>query len=400
MRAYNKEELATVIKLRSEGLTYKEIIKVLNLDTTPNALRKQIHRYGGEALLEDDSVLAEVKLLKKAERVNRELNNQKRVNKALIKDQITREEMLDAIKTSVSNLKINKVKRLSAPKSAQKKTKMTVEALLSDLQIGKVMRDYNTEIAIKRLKEYTRALLFKIKQQELNGYHVERIVLSCLGDLIENDEKHHNSQRGTDTSNPEQIYNVIELLINELILPLTQNTHAKIDFVGVTGNHESAVGGLNMVSPGKTHYSWTIYKTLELLCNKMGLEDTVSFLIPEGCHATYEIYGKAILVEHGVGVGATEMKMKEQVTKRSNQIKKFISAYRMGDKHHIARFNNDQYVINGAFFGNDTEGVEYSGIAGYNSTASQLILFHVNRKEDDPRSTVYDTFVIQLQHIK
>jgi hypothetical protein len=75
-----------------------------------------------------------------------------------------------------------------------------------------------------------------------------------------------------------------------------------------------------------------------------------------------------------------------------------ITYFRVGDKHHICRFNEDTLVVNGAFFGSDTEGTEYSGISGYESDAGQIMFFHVPRK-DDRRLTIYDSFVIQLAHI-
>ena len=71
----------------------------------------------------------------------------------------------------------------------------------------------------------------------------------------------------------------------------------------------------------------------------------------------------------------------------------------MGDKHNISRFNNDSYVVNGAFFGTDQEGREYSSIVGFNNQAAQLMICYVEHDNGDLRMPLYDSFVIQLEHI-
>jgi hypothetical protein len=55
-------------------------------------------------------------------------------------------------------------------------------------------------------------------------------------------------------------------------------------------------------------------------------------------------------------------------------------------------------VVNGAFFGSGAGGGEYSEIAGYSSVPAQWMAFHTAR--DDNRLTLYDQFVIQLDHIQ
>ena len=68
------------------------------------------------------------------------------------------------------------------------------------------------------------------------------------------------------------------------------------------------------------------------------------------------------------------------------------------DKHNISRFNEDTLVVNGAFFGGDTEGSEYSSICGYASDPAQLVVFHTPRTDD--RLSVYASLIVQLKHIK
>lgn len=126
---------------------------------------------------------------------------------------------------------------------------------------------------------------------------------------------------------------------------------------------------------------------------------SVKFDIPAGAFYLDKIYGQHVLYEHGCGVASSEAGLQKRRDQRAQQLGVHISMFRMGDKHNICRFSNDRLVVNGAFFGTDTIGGEYSSILGYQNEASQLVMFHVKREARDPRSTIFDTFTIQLGHI-
>ena len=85
---------------------------------------------------------------------------------------------------------------------------------------------------------------------------------------------------------------------------------------------------------------------------------------------------------------------------RGEQKGEYITYFRMGDKHNVSQFNSGQYVVNGAFFGSEGTGIEFSSIAGFSSVAAQWMGFHCPRKSGDGRFTLYDQFVIQLAHVK
>ena len=125
----------------------------------------------------------------------------------------------------------------------------------------------------------------------------------------------------------------------------------------------------------------------------------MNFIIPKGSFHVDEIYGHSVCYEHGCGVKPVETDMLRRLGQRGRQVGKHITYFRMGDRHHISRFNEDTLVVNGAFFGGDREGREYSGIMGYNSLPGQICFFHVPRDDKD-RLPMYDSFVIQLGHIK
>ncbi len=274
-------------------------------------------------------------------------------------------------------------------------TPITVELLLSDLQIGKLSPGYNTAVARKRLFEFGRAAAFQIEQKASVGYRVERIVLALLGDIIESDKKHKNSGRATDTGTAEQIFDAIEGLFMFVVEPLAR-LGIPMQVVCVTGNHDWDDHGISMFEPGKQQLSWPLYRTLELISQRSGYSN-VSFDIPEGSYAVTDFYGQLALYEHGVGVAATEQAMKAHKIKRAEQERKHLTYYRMGDKHTVTSFNAGQMVVNGAFFSAAAGGTEYSGIAGYSSCAAQWMGFHVARS--DNRLSLYDSFTIQLEHI-
>lgn len=389
------DQLQFIEKCRAEGKTWKEVAKLYEQEygesLTGNAIQKRYAaRTDADGKIMDSKDLAKIL---RSQVAARKANKEK---KKALEAQILLEDVLRELKKIPLNLK--KV-TLPKPKKSSKITeKMTVEANFGDLQVGKIMDDYNSDVAERRVEEYTKALIMKIKMQEKLGYEIDKIAFNLLGDIIEHSEKHHNSQRATDSSTPEQMRRFVEIFYKYVMIPLASQGY-KVDFHCVTGNHENANGGLEMFYPGREHLSWTMYNYLKMLAEASGMKN-FTFNIAEGAFLHYDIYGETVLIEHGVKVSATEAAMVARVQQRSRQIKKHISYFRVGDKHHVARFNNDAYVINGAFFGADERGVEYSGISGYYAPAAQVVFFHVPRKKDDPRKTIFDSFVIQLQHVR
>lgn len=274
--------------------------------------------------------------------------------------------------------------------------KMTIELLFSDLQIGKLMDTYNTQLAIARLREYSEVVIERIKQYLATGYDVERIVLASLGDIIESDKKHINSARATDTGTATQLADAITYITTLVIEPLAL-LGIPMDFVGITGNHDHDDHGLLMFKPGKEQLSWPMYHSMRMICEAKGF-DHVNFIIPEGAFHVDSIYNCHVLYEHGVGVAASEAGMRKRMADRTKQIKQYITLFRMGDKHNICRFNNDTMVVNGAFFGDDRTGSEYSGICGYDGYPAQIMFAHVPRA-DNYRTTIFDSLAIQLGHV-
>lgn len=180
---------------------------------------------------------------------------------------------------------------------------MTVEALFSDLQIGKLSGNYNSSIAAKRVCAYGDALVQKIGQHINNGYDVELIKLVVLGDVIESDKKHANSGRGCDIGTAEQMRLATELMV-QLVGQLV-NTGVKVQVIMVTGNHDHDGHGLSSYMPGQEHLSWPMYHATKLICEAR-FGDDVDFIIPKGAFFLDNIYGQYVMYEHGCGVTSSQ----------------------------------------------------------------------------------------------
>lgn len=313
-------------------------------------------------------------------------------NKALANRVLFEDALLREIAERIGCIKLVPPSPLPQPVNG---TRTTAELLLSDWQIGKLSPDYNTDIALRRLKVLCQSALFQIKQKVLAGYVVERCVIAMIGDIIESDKKHPNSGRATDIGTAEQTATAITALFEYLIIPIGQ-LGIPIDVVCVTGNHDHDDHGMMQYQAGREHLSYILYKSLELLTKTVKL-DNIKFIIPRGSFTVVDFYGQKALYEHGVGVQVTESSMRMHKAKRTEQLKEYITYFRMGDKHTVTTFNAGQYVVNGAFFGTDNEGAEYSSMAGYSSVAAQWLGFHVQRTNN--LFSLYDSFTIQLGHV-
>lgn len=347
--------------------------------------------------LDETEVVGEIDRAKTlVEKRNQQIaNNQLRRDHRALVDRVNEleltREVMENIVSSLNERHPEPVKIKENPKGLP----MTVEMLLSDLQIGKLGAQYNTEIARLRLKEYGEVAIKQIQMEASAGYKVERILLALLGDIIESSKKHPNSAKATDTDTAEQIHDAVVGIMEFIIDPLAA-LGIPVDIQCIAGNHDHDDHGMESWKPGRRMLAYPIYKGLELICNRSGYHH-VKFTIPDGVYSIDEIYGHKVLYEHGVGVSVTEASMKAKKIKRSEQQQEYISLMRIGDKHTATQFNAGQFIVNGAFFGATKQGIEYSEIEGYSSIPAQVMCFHVPRH--DSRTTIYKTFAVQLEHI-
>lgn len=270
----------------------------------------------------------------------------------------------------------------------------TLEVLISDIQISKLTRHYNTENCLKAMKQYGKDLLQEITYKS-GKFRLERIVLELLGDLVEDNEKHNiQSTISTDAGMSEQIVLVTDALWEHVLLPLA-NLGVEMEVVCIVGNHGASTRkGMGSFKEGKYSFDYIIFKSLEKFTELTNLNN-VTFNIPEGTFGTTQIYGRNVILEHGYNNNTTEKGMIDQMRKRGAQLKVHPTYWRQGDKHHFMCYGNGEQICNAAWFGVDTEGLEYSGILGFSSIPCQTLVWHTDEKSEG-KSTVKDIVNIQV----
>lgn len=301
------------------------------------------------------------------------------------------EEMVSAVKEASGRVSVAKLPKELLP-TVCGDTRATAEILFSDFQVGKVGQYYNTRLALKAMQKYGKAIM---KALDNKSFDFEKIILACLGDTVEDHLKHGvQSATSTDSGLAEQMANAIEYMWTYLIRPLG-SLGIPLEVICIAGNHgASSHKGMDMYKAGLFSYDYPIYKALEGYCKAAGWGH-VRFIIPEGCFAYTEIYGRTAVYEHGYFNTCTEKSLTDQKSKRGRQIKRHVEYFRCGDMHHVCDYNNGQEVVNGAFFGVDNEGVEYSGILGFNSVPAQKMMVHT-REDSIGRNTIKRNINIQV----
>lgn len=338
----------------------------------------------------DFSVSNLAKRLRAAQKANTQL---RKVQRELFDSEVDNEDFFSRLAEVIDSFQYKPfvVGSVVNVKPAHSRTG-TLEILFSDMQIGKLCADYNTEVAKERMKKFATSVLDVIEKSE---YQIERIVLASLGDIVEDNMKHGvGSAAACDTGLAEQMADAIGLIWQELIVPLA-SLNVRMDVMCIAGNHGSSQHkGMDVFKAGRSSYDYPIYKALEMLSKTAGLTH-VNFIIPEGVFGYLNVYGNYVIYEHGYFNTATEKGMNDQMKKRGQQIKKHVEYYRQGDKHNVQAFDCGKIVLNGAFFGNDSNATEYAGVLGFSAIPAQVVMVH-SPEEKVGRNTVKEFYTIQL----
>ena len=189
----------------------------------------------------------------------------------------------------------------------------------------------------------------------------------------------------------------IEGIWESVIDPLT-SLGIETEVVCITGNHGSSIHkGMDSFKAGRFSYDYVIHNTLRKFC-ELKDKDHVKFTIPDGTFGTTSIYGKHAIYEHGYHNPCSEKGMTDQMLKRGRQLHIHPTYWRQGDKHHHTSFGQGELVLNAAFFGIEQEGIEYSGILGFNSIPTQTIMVHVDERRLG-RGNIKEVFNVQVTPI-
>jgi len=339
----------------------------------------------------DFSVSNLAKRLRAAQKANTQL---RKIQREVFDTEVIGDTFLNALDKAVERLNVSIYPKsvITNTKAHKRTQKATMEILFSDMQIGKLCADFNTEVAIERMIKFVTGIVDLLNHPD---YEFERIILASLGDIVEDNMKHGvGSANACDTGLSEQMADAIELIWSELISTLA-STGIKVDVMCIAGNHgSSAHKGMDVYKAGRYAYDYPIYKSLELL-SKAAKLDNVNFIIPEGVFGYLNIYGNYVIYEHGYFNQASEKGMNDQMKKRGQQIKKHVEYYRQGDKHNVQMYDCGKIVLNGAFFGNDVNATEYSGVLGFSAIPAQVVMIHTP-EEKIGRNTVKEFHAIQL----
>lgn len=385
--SYSDEQVKLIFKLRDDNdLSWKEVADEYNQlfdRKTSNALRKVYKRFSGVDF-SDDSFVSNLKAKVDTQKKNLKLAKE---NKIILDNQLNFDDILKGVKSAVKEVKHTKIKLPKKVKKSKSKTNMTIEALVSDVHYGLETKSYNTDIARKRIKKLSDAVLDERKRYSKN-YNIERIHLAIIGDIMQSESLHRNSGRSCDKTNAEQISISIISLFNDLILPIA-NTGLPIDITGLCGNHDREAKERFTVNPGITYFTYTIYTALEELCKVKGLKN-VTFSIPIEPYVIVNFYGHNFLYEHGDLVPkGTSVTLEQQLLKRSGQVGKILKGIRIGHYHNDFVGGMGRHIINGSTVSDD----HYGNMLGYKSRPCQIINFYVKTKRD---TSFYHSFPVNL----
>ena len=397
-----------VVKLKQQGLSDREVEAATGVPkSTVNDLMNRRSNKAQVWWAEHEDKLAEeseldalvnspdwhianlAKRLRTAQRTNTQL---RRALNSTTDAQTHIPEMIKAVEEATKNLRYGARTFENTHIYEDKSAEVIYEILLSDYQIGKKGQCYNSHLAERAMQKYGHEILKKIKQ---DSKKINKIVLALMGDLVEDHMKHGvQSATSTDSGLAEQMVKAISHLWDYIVHPLAL-LGVELEVVCIAGNHGSSQHkGMDMYKAGLYSYDYVIYKTLEGYCKVAGYSK-VKFIIPEGCFGYTNIFGRYVVYEHGYKIGCDERSLEAQRAKRANQLKRHLEYFRIGDKHHVCNYDNGSLVVNGAFFGVDNTGEEYSGILGFNSIPAQVMFVH---KEDRSlgRNTIKETIVVQV----
>lgn len=177
---------------------------------------------------EAEQHIAKVRAQNNAKSLRRQV---KQLSEVALVQQEWEETIRRSVKRIVKDLNEPTFEWVTTPESSKN---ITVEILISDLQIGKLTSYYNTGVALRRLTEVGVKARQAIKQKQELGYNVERIVLAFLGDIIESDEKHADSARACDSSTSEQMSDAIRGIYERVIRNVV-DLSPRVDCIGVAG---------------------------------------------------------------------------------------------------------------------------------------------------------------------
>lgn len=388
---YSDEHIRTIINLKRQNYTWNDICKELKnnfgLEKTPNAVAKTYKRYK-DYNVSNDEMLKNIQATYSARKKNSKLSKEVRL---LAETLNTKEDIIEEIRNMILSLDLPKVS-IAKPSANKNKTELAIEVLISDIHIGIKTKSTDTEITQQRVRKVTEVAIEEYERHSKN-FNVVKFQVLLNGDIIQGNKLHPDSSESCETTDAEQMADAIKILFYDVVLPLAQ-VGIQVDVVGVCGNHDRQGKDRPIVNPGKNYLTYTIYKSMEMLCEASKLKN-VSWNIPEEEYAIYEMFGHHFLVEHGhaSGIKPNAQSLERQLLKRSNLVGQILKGIRIGHFHEPLIGGVGRFIVNGSSVSDD----HYGASLGYKSYPCQMINFYVNTHKRD--TSYYYSFPVNLSEI-
>lgn len=382
-KEYSEEQIAFVLETRHQDTNapWNDIVKKFNekFKTAKNAdaIRRLFFRYADQ-YKQPDLVF---KNLKDIERRKKSNSYTIQENKILVKNAVLVEDILENIKDIIENSKpLSKdIKKLIGKKD-NKKENMTMELMVSDVHVGKLI-DLSSgnkkvyvdhEEIVRRVKKMTRVVIDEIKR-ESKSFNVEKLILNFIGDLIESSHFHGGeSEKSCEFGSSRQVAEAIKLFYVDVVYPLAL-TGIKIEFIASTGNHDRLEKEKTYNNPGEANLTYIIYSSIELLAKRDKLTN-VTFNIAKGLYVYTKIYGCTLFAEHGDELkNINRDTVNNWMSRRQNQVNQIIHFYRTGHWHEYFMYGQGKFIGNGSVPGQDS----YADSKAFNSEAIQVLNYYV-----------------------
>lgn len=394
--SWTEEQIIFIIQEKLKKRSWSEIViklnKKFNLNRSFNSVEKAYRVYK-DYISYDTNYVKTIKDLFRAKQNNSRIVKE---SKAIINVWNNLDDVIDSIGTAVKSISSHKYKVPKMPGKSRTKKDMTMELLFSDVHYGKLIEDIdgnnvNLDIIRQRVQKISHSIVKEIKR-ESNSFNVERIILSMMGDIIENADFHgKESTKSCEFGTSKQVQEAITSIFLDLILPIAM-TGIKVHIPCITGNHDRLSMEKTYVKPGEDNLSYIIYKTLELLCKQSNLKN-VTFKIESAVFTHYNIYDNLVVVEHGEELkNINRTTMATQMAKRQAQLGKVVHFYRVGHWHEPTQYGQGKMMVNGSVPGQDS----YAQSKGFCSEAVQILNYYV--KTDKRNTCFFRSFPIYLQN--
>lgn len=397
---FSDSEIAYLVSLKeTTGFGWTEIAEKYNKkfgkSKSADAVKKGYHR--NRERLDDNSEY--VKLFRDLAKTKKANSYNSKDLKKIVDEWENREEILEAIKGATADLNKVLVKKVVLPRPGKGKKSMTLELLISDVHVGKLTGTFNHEVLKRRLKQVADTTV-KEMQRAAEHYTIDRVIVAFIGDLIESATMHGTeSAKGCEFGNSMQIQECLTQMFHLLFVPIASAAAqfgAKIDAVGVTGNHDRTEMQRTFNREGEENVTWIIYRTMEEF-TKLAKLKNVTWHIPTDPYQFLEIYGEGVIYEHYHHVKGSNQRsgIESLMSKRTNQVKKPVVFIRGGHFHEPMESGIGKIIINGNVPGNDG----YSVSHGFDCEPSQTLNFYIERDKTDSikrKTSFYKRFLIQL----